>query len=236
MADSGPLRGVSIGTILPVLGDVPDTTVLFDFGLPQAATLTIGWIVVALVVGGTLIVGFRSSTRAISDDVASRPDLTFAVGFAIFFGLLAVVSVSFLATTVVEHPAVLAIGALVALLGLVLWGALLVVGGAYGVVAAGDRITTGLGDESPSLFRSLVVGTAVLGSSQLVPILGALVTMVIATLGTGAGARRWTGAGGVEGRILFAGETDEADPTRGDGNPPLEGREREEDAGRGSSD
>ncbi|WP_440769856.1 ABC transporter permease [Natronorubrum sp. DTA28] len=153
--------------------------------------VAVGWTVLTLVVGGILLAGFASPIRAIRDDALERPDLTFATGFLVFFSPLVVASIPlFVLTYVADHPAVLGAGALVSLPALIVAGGLLVVGGTIGSVVIGDRIAGSFGTEAPSLGRSLAVGSVVLGSSQLVPVVGTLVAIVFAAVGTGAFARR----------------------------------------------
>ncbi|SDJ98190.1 hypothetical protein SAMN04515672_2036 [Natronorubrum texcoconense] len=153
--------------------------------------VAVGWTVLTLVVGGVLLAGFSSPIRAIRDDALERPDLTFATGFLVFFAPLVVASIPlFVLTYVADHPAVLGIGALVSLPALIVAGGLLIVGGTIGSVVVGDRIAGSVATGTPSLGRSLAVGSVVLGSSQLVPVVGTLVAIGFATVGTGALARR----------------------------------------------
>ncbi|MXV60869.1 ABC transporter permease [Natronorubrum sp. JWXQ-INN-674] len=171
--------------------------------VPRAFGLTIGWMVLTLVVGGLLIAGLTASARTVRDDIVDRPDLAFATGFVVFFGLLVVaVAPLFVTMYLIEDPAVLSLGALIALPGLFLWGVLLIVGGSFGTVAVGDRIARRLGDDAPSLRRALVTGTALLGASHLVPVLGTVVAMSVATVGTGGAVRRWTDFGTDDGRFI----------------------------------
>ncbi|WP_137289545.1 ABC transporter permease [Natronorubrum halophilum] len=198
----GPVAAVSSIAATPVL----------DLLELRALALAVGWMALTLVVGGILIAGTPSAARSIRDDTLERPDLAFATGFVVFFGLLVVVAIPLFVTTYVENPAVLALGALVALPAVLLWLVLLIAGGSFGVVAVGDRIAGRLGDESPSLRRALATGTVVLGASQLVPVLGAVVAMGVATLGTGGAVRRWTDVGSGR-RDIDASDGQERDPT-----------------------
>ncbi|SIR95740.1 hypothetical protein SAMN05421752_1067 [Natronorubrum thiooxidans] len=156
----------------------------------RALGVAAGWTLLTLVVGGLVIARFPSSTRAIRDDITAQLDRVFPVGFVVFFGLLVVVSVPLFAMTILEHPALLAVGAVVSLPGLVLWAILLVVGGCFGGIAVGNWLVSRFGRESPSLWLALVIGTVVIASSQLVPVLGTVVVLGVATVGIGAVVRR----------------------------------------------
>lgn len=157
----------------------------------RAIGLSVVWTILTLVVGAVLTVERALTTRAIRDDIVDRWDLAFAAGFVVFFAPLVAVSLPlFVLSYVVDHPAVLAVGALVSLPSLLVWGLALLVGGALGVITAGDRIARRFGAAEPSLERSLVIGLVTVGTMQLVPILGVMVVMGLATLGTGAAVRR----------------------------------------------
>ncbi|MFA9425381.1 hypothetical protein [Natronorubrum sp. A-ect3] len=164
--------------------------------LSRALGVTIGWMLLTLVLGAVLIGGVPSRTQAIRAELTSRPDLVFPAGFIVFFGLLAVASMPLFVAMVLEHPLVFAVGAVVTLPTVALWGVLLVVGGCFGVLAVGDWLVGRVGYESPSPWSSLVVGTLVIGSSQLVPVLGAVMLLGVATIGTGAIVRRRLGPDG----------------------------------------
>ena len=166
--------------------------------LRRPLAVAVGWTILTLVVGGTLLAGFSSPIRSIRDDALERPDLAFATGFLAFFAPLVVASLPlFVAAYVADHPAVLGLGALVSLPALIIAGALLIVGGTLGAVVVGDRIAGSFGTDTPSLGRSLAIGSVVFGSSQLVPVVGTLVAIGFATVGTGALVRRrfepWSG-------------------------------------------
>lgn len=152
--------------------------------------VAVGWTLVTLVGGAVLIGALPSATRAIRDDTIGRPDLAFATGFLVFFAPLVAVTVPLFVTMYVDHWAVIAVGALVALPGLLLGSVALLVGGCFGAIIVGDRVGSRVGADSPSLWGALALGTAVLGSSQLVPILGALVAIAMAIIGIGGVVRR----------------------------------------------
>lgn len=158
--------------------------------LPQALQVAAAGTLAVAIVGVVLLVGSPASTRAVRDDAVERPDLSFAVGFVVFFGVLVVAVVPLFVVTVVEHSAVEAIATFVALPGLVLWAGLLVVGAGAGAIVVGDRLVDRLGVAAPSLAWALAVGAVVVGASLLVPVLGALVAMGLATVATGAALRR----------------------------------------------
>lgn len=159
-------------------------------GIARAGAVVVVWACLTLGVGWLLLERFTASTRAIRDDIDDRPDLVFPVGFIVFFGLLVLVSLPLFATSVLEVPVVGAIGTVVALPSLALWGVLAIVGGAYGTLAVGDWLAGRVGSDTPSAWSSLILGTITVGSSQFVPVLGAVVVMSVATVGTGAVVRR----------------------------------------------
>ncbi|ADB59684.1 hypothetical protein Htur_0788 [Haloterrigena turkmenica DSM 5511] len=174
-ADSDPtasLAASSVGAVVPR-----------PFWLPLGTTL------VAFLVGVVLLAAASTFTRTVSDDIAERPDRSFAVGFLGLFGLLVAVTLPLVLSTAVEHPVVSALTAVVAAPGLFVWGLAVVVGSCLGAVAMGDRVVRRRSD-SASLVPATVVGAVVLGASQLVPVFGALVAMGLATVAVGAVARR----------------------------------------------
>lgn len=188
------LAAVGPDTTTPVAAVSSDSTAPFAASsvgavVPRPFWLAIGATVVALLVGVVLLAGASSFTRSVSADIAERPDLSFAVGFLGLFGLLVAVTLPLVLSTAVEHAAVSALTAFVSASGLFVWGLVLVVGSCLGAVAIGVRLAGRLVD-SRSLVPAVVVGAAVLGASQLVPVLGALVAMGLATVATGAVARR----------------------------------------------
>lgn len=202
-----------------------------DVGALRPFSLAIGATIAALLVGAILVAGAASFTRAISDDIAERPDLSFAAGFVAFFGLLVAVAFPLIAATAVGGDAAAALAGLVSFPGLVLWGIALFVGGCLGAVAVGDRLVDRLGGSS-SLAPAAVVGAVVLGASQLVPVFGAVVAMGLATVAIGAVARRrfdvderlFDGAE-PDGKRTAAADVwnaDRAEPARGDRDGGLE--------------
>ncbi|QRV16248.1 hypothetical protein JMJ58_04965 [Haloterrigena salifodinae] len=156
--------------------------------VPRPFWLPLGTTIVALLVGVVLLAAASSVTRTVGDDIAERPDLSFAAGFLGLFGLLVVVTLPLVLSMTVEHPAVSALTAVVAAPGLFVWGIAVVVGSCLGAVAIGDRLARRRGDSAS--FVPAVIGSAVvLGASQLVPVFGALVAMGLATVAIGAVAR-----------------------------------------------
>ncbi|WP_126662835.1 hypothetical protein [Haloterrigena salifodinae] len=156
--------------------------------VPRPFWLPLGTTIVALLVGVVLLAAASSVTRTVGDDIAERPDLSFAAGFLGLFGLLVVVTLPLILSMTVEHPAVSALTAVVAAPGLFVWGIAVVVGSCLGAVAIGDRLARRRSD-SASLVPAVVGGAVVLGASQLVPVFGALVAMGLATVAIGAVAR-----------------------------------------------
>lgn len=167
--------------------------------------IAIGIMVVASVVGTVLAAGFSTTVRSISDDVADRPDLAFATGFLGFFGLLVVAASPLVAAMVLDHAAVTAVAGITSLPGLLLWALLLLVGSCIGAIVVGDRLARRITGDSPSLTWAVVIGAVLLGGCQLVPVLGALVAMGLATVATGAVLRRRFD---IDGRLF---DTDELD-------------------------
>ncbi|ELY44329.1 hypothetical protein C495_10519 [Natronorubrum sulfidifaciens JCM 14089] len=165
---------------------VPDIT--------RALGVTGGWMVLTLGVGWLLLERSPSSTRSIRDELATRPMRAFPAGFVVFFGALIIASMPLFFTTVLVSPVGQALSAIVAIPSVLLWSVLVVVGGCYGVIAVGDWLPSRLSVDTPSPWPALVVGTLVVGSSQLVPVLGAVVILGVATIGTGAVVRRRLGA------------------------------------------
>lgn len=175
----------------PVLGDA--TAVVAASSVDVAALrplwLAIGTTIAALIVGLVSIAGASSFVRTVGDDIAERPDLAFAAGFVVVFGLLVAVALPLIVSTAVGIGAVAALAALISFPGLILWGLVLLVGSCLGAVAVGTRVADRRGDDA-SLLPAVVVGALGLGASQLVPVLGALVAMGLATVATGAVVRR----------------------------------------------
>ncbi|WP_440766029.1 ABC transporter permease [Natronorubrum sp. DTA7] len=206
--------------------------------LRRPLAVAVGWTALTLVVGGTLLAGFASPIQAIRDDVLERPDLAFATGFLVFFAPLVVASLPlFVLTYVADHPVVLGVGALVTLPALLVGGALLLVGGTIGALVVGDRIAGSFATGTPSSGRSLVVGSVVLGASQLVPVVGTLVAIGVATVGTGALVRRrfdpWSGD---DERAQLRDEQPRANVTAATSTGSRETAEPDEAAARSSSE
>ncbi|WP_339104642.1 hypothetical protein [Haloterrigena salinisoli] len=217
---------------LPAVG--PDSTAPFaasdlaassvDAPVPRPFWLAIGATVVAVLVGVVLLTAASSFARTISDDIAERPDRSFAVGFLGLFGLLVAVTLPLVLSTAFDHAVVSALTATVAAPGLFVWGLTVVVGGCLGAVAIGDRLV-GRRSDSASLVPAVVVGAVVLGASQLVPVFGALVAMGLATVAIGAVARRWFD---VDER-LFGGDAARGSTGRSETGRSSAGRETESD-------
>ena len=219
-----PFAAVAPDPTVPLAASSVETVV------PRPLWLAIGATIVALLVGLVLLVAAARFTRTVGDDIAERPDLAFATGFVGLFGLLVAVSLPLIVSSAVEHAALAALAGLVSIPGLFLWGIVLVVGSSVGAVAVGARIADRHTD-SRSLAPALVIGAAVLGASQLVPVLGALVAMGLATVAVGAIARRRFD---VDDRLFDGDEGRAREPTA----RPTAGRSRivrEREPGRSSS-
>lgn len=152
--------------------------------------VAVGALLVTVGIGAVLIAGFPTATRRVSGDAIERPDLSFAAGFVVFFGLLVAVALPMIGATYLGISALDPLVGIVSLPGLLGWAALLLVGGTVGAIALGDRIAVRLGDDSPSLRRALAIGAVVVCASLLVPVFGALLAMGLATVAIGADARR----------------------------------------------
>ncbi|MDQ2049932.1 hypothetical protein RBH26_05490 [Natronolimnohabitans sp. A-GB9] len=159
----------------------------------QALDIAVGVTVLAVVVGTVAVAGAPNAVRSISDEIAGRPGRSFAAGFLGFFGLLVVVASPLTAASLLEWPALTSIAGPVSIPGLLLWAGLLLVGSCLGAVAVGDRLARRIGGDSTPLVAGVAVGAIVLGGSQLVPVLGALVPMGLATVAIGAILRRRVG-------------------------------------------
>ncbi|MDF9745601.1 hypothetical protein [Natrinema salsiterrestre] len=170
---------------------------LADSPLSQAAGVALSWMVVTATIAAVLVVAVPQSVRGLRNDAVTGPDTSFAVGFVAVFGVLVCSALPLYVGTSLEHPTLITAGLIAATPGLIACAALLLVGGCVGTLVAGDRVAGRLGPESPSLWRSLAVGTLVVGGSQLVPILGTIVTIVVGVVGSGAivnrGYERWRG-------------------------------------------
>lgn len=168
-----------------------------DSPLSQAATVAFSWMVVTATIASILVVAVPQSMRGVRDDVLTEPDTSFAVGFVAVFGLLVCSGLPLYVGTSLEHEMLITIGLIVATPGLIACAVLLVVGGCVGTIVVGDRLANRFGSESTPLWQSLAVGTLVVGGSQLVPILGTIVTIVVGVVGSGAivnsGYERWRG-------------------------------------------
>ena len=186
---TAPESAFVASTIAPVVTSVDVAASSVDGAALRPFSLAIGATIAALVVGVLLLVGGASFARAMSDDVAERPDLAFAAGFVVLFGPLVLVALPLLLSTSVEHPAIAALTAVVSLPVLLRWGLALVVGSCLGAVALGDRLA-GRITGSRSLLPAVVVGAVAFGASQLVPVFGAVVAMGLATVAIGAVVRR----------------------------------------------
>ncbi|WP_254522793.1 hypothetical protein [Natrinema caseinilyticum] len=183
--------------------------------LTQAVTVAGAWMLVTLIVAtGTVVVAPRS-VRNRRDEVRSDPDVAFAVGFVAFFGLLLGSALPLFAGMALEHLLLILLGALVAIPGLFACAAMFVVGGCIGAIVVGDGLDSRLGSTSESLWRSLVLGTLVLGTSQLVPVFGAIVTIVAVCLGCGTIVG--SGYEAVRGEALV---TSSSSPSAGPGSGP----------------
>ncbi|WP_222919950.1 hypothetical protein [Natrinema sp. SYSU A 869] len=165
--------------------------------LSQAASVTLVWTAITLLVAPVLLAGLPQSMRGLRDDLITEPDTTFAVGFVALFGLLICSVLPLFVGTSLEHSALITLGLIVATPGLIACIALLIVGGCVGTVAVGDRLGDRLGSGSPSSRRSLALGLLALGGSQLVPIVGTIATIAVASVGSGAivnrGNEAWRG-------------------------------------------
>ena len=165
---------------------------LAGIDLPRPVLLSLAVAVVAGVLGALFVAGSPSFTRSIGTEIGAHPDRTFAIGFLGFFGVLVVVASPLIVTTVYEHAALLALAGIVSLPGLFVWGLLLVFGSTLGALAASYFLLETVTGGEPSLGWALFVGVLVLASSQLIPVLGALVAMGLATVAIGAILRRRT--------------------------------------------
>ncbi|SEH12598.1 hypothetical protein SAMN04487967_0878 [Natronorubrum sediminis] len=170
------------------------TRLLFVAGidLPQPVVFSLAVVVIAGVLGAVLVVGTPSFTRSVSAEIGLHPDRTFTIGFLGFFGVLVVVSSPLIVTTVYEHASLVALAGIVSLPGLFFWGLLLAFGATLGALAVSHHLLETATGGEPSLGWALFVGALGLASSQLIPILGALVAMGLATVAIGAILRQRT--------------------------------------------
>lgn len=150
--------------------------------------------VITVVAAAVLLLGAPKAMRGLRDDLVAEPDTTFAVGFLAFFGVLVCSGLPLFVGTSLKHSGLIAVGLLVATPGLLACIALLIGGGCVGTVAVGDRLGDRLGSEAPSAWRALGLGLLALGGSQLVPIAGTIVTIAVASVGSGAIVNRGTEA------------------------------------------
>lgn len=160
-----------------------------DAVVPRPLWLAIATMILALVVGGVFVAGALTFTRTVGEDIFERPDLAFAAGFVCLFGPLVAVALPLIVSTLLGGDGIAALAGVVSIPGLFLWGLVLVVAGCLGAVVVGERLAGRVTDSS-SPVQALVAGAAFLGASQLVPVLGALVAMGLATVAVGAVARR----------------------------------------------
>ncbi|WP_226005445.1 hypothetical protein [Natrinema salinisoli] len=188
---------------------------LADSPLSQAAGVALSWMVVTATIAAVLLVAVPQSVRGLRDDVVTGPDTSFAVGFVSVFGLLVCSALPLYVGTSLEHATLITAGLIVATPGLIGCAALLVVGGCVGTIVAGDRLVGRFGSKSSSLWRSLAVGALVVGGSQLVPILGTIVTIAVGVVGSGAivngGHERWRGEPLLASSITHAGDREMTD-------------------------
>ncbi len=172
--------------------------------------IALGSTALAVTIGVVLLAAAPTTVRSVNDELSRSPDRTLAAGFLGFFGALVVAAGPLMAATLLEHPLVTPF-AILSVPGLLAWGLLWVVGGCLGAIAVGDRLVRrlGIGGESPSLGWGIAAGGVVLGASQGVPVVGALVAMGCATAATGVFLRRRFD---VDGR-LFDGPESAPNPT-----------------------
>lgn len=157
--------------------------------LTRPLQVTVAWVVLALFVGTVAVLAKPSSVRALRGDVIDRPDVSFAVGFLAFFGLLVGSALPFFVGVVLDEPAIATAGLLVGLPGILAWGAFVLVGGTLGLVGVGHWLASRVADPTP--WQSLVVGTLALGPTQLVPLVGTFASLCLVTVGGGALVARW---------------------------------------------
>lgn len=181
---------------------------LADSPLSRAVSVVLAWVLVTLTVAAVLVVIAPQYTRGVRDDVIDRPDTAFAIGFVTVFGLFVGSALLPFVATSLEHSTLALLGLIVGAPGLITVAVLLVGGGCVGAIVVGDRLGSRIGSGSPSLWRSLGIGTLLLGASQLVPILGTIVTIAVATGGSGAIVSAWYE--GQWGTPLLAAATDDA--------------------------
>ena len=172
----------------PVVAAIPPSApgLLAGSALSSAVSVTLAWMFVTVGVAAVLVVAIPQPVRNLRDAAALEPDIAFAVGFIALFGLLICSVLPLFVGTSLGHATLITIGQVVGLPGVIASAALFVVGGCVGAMAVGDRLVDRIGSDSPSLWWSLVLGAIVLGVSQLVPVLGTIVTIVAATVGSGA--------------------------------------------------
>ncbi|APX95292.1 hypothetical protein BB347_00970 [Natronorubrum daqingense] len=174
------------------VSSLPRQLFVAGIDLPRPVLLSLAVAVTAGVLGVLFVAGSSSFTRSIGTEISAHPDRTFAIGFLGFFGVLVVVSSPLIVTTVYEQATLVALAGIVSLPGLFFWGLLLAFGATLGALAVSHHLLESVTGEEPSLWWALLAGVLVLASSQLIPILGALVAMGLATVAIGAILRQRT--------------------------------------------
>lgn len=162
-------------------------------------------VVVSLVVGGLLLVLAPDASRAVVRKSRERPLYAAVAGFLGFFGGLIVFVL--LGITVV--------GLVVSIPGFIVWILLGLVGGAYGAMTVGAVLTDAA--DVDGLWPALLVGTVVLTAVGLVPLVGGLVNLVVASIGMGTVFLFAFGSWGGGGSAGFGGNDGEAARTESGG-------------------
>lgn len=148
-----------------------------------AAPGVVVWLVVALIAGCAAI-GLLGRERVdhLAEETVRRPDIPFAIGFVVLFVPFTLGSVLFVGTDIVPPPLTAALTA-GAISGFAIGTGVFAVGSGVGIIAGGRAIDPA---NTASPWRALLVGVAVLGPLQFVPIAGTLLAVLVGVLGVGA--------------------------------------------------
>ena len=156
-------------------------------GLSRPLWITVGWLVLVGFVGALLLVTSPAYADRVRERANGSPALAFATGFPVLFGVFTAGAAPLFVSGAVDLTAVEPIAVGLFLVGAAATAILALVGTCFGLVAVGDRLGTRSDDRNA--IRSLAVGAVVCAPTQLIPILGTIVVIGLASVGCGAMVR-----------------------------------------------
>ena len=169
-------------------GEVPAVVGGLGLGdLSRPLWVAVGWLFLVGFVGTLVLVSSPGFSDRVRERVGGALAMAFATGFPIVFGLFTAGATPLFVTSAVDLTALEPVAVGVFFIGSAVTAVVALVGTSFGLVAVGDRL--GSRPDERGAIRSLVVGAAVCAPTQLIPILGTIVLIALASVGCGAVVR-----------------------------------------------